>query len=417
MEEKIGVLDRAASIAAESLKKIEAPAKAKAAEESKVASEEKAKADELKKKDEGTKLAQAEAKAKEDERILAGDDTKLSDTEKKRKTELMEIKKKKDDSPDEKIKRVQESTQKRIDEIKSELLAKESKSEAKISTLEAELAELKKPKQQEDINAKVKREQAEVQAKYLEEDKTKPKEDRREMSREELDGWYLEDPVSATEWMQERTFRRNEELKKAREAAEKPVDNTEEKKRLAKEFIDKQNESKAKLIAKFPGTLPSKETIAEVKKTLGLSLTERLTDADMTKVRSELCKNEEFRLATEIVAEDPKKYLESMNGPELVMAEIEKRMNKPKGKIELTQEELDAKVEEELERRRRIDGEGITSTGRGKNVNEKNKNKGSLTAEQERVASKSKIGSENYEKMLKRRDSISGAGQGADDKD
>lgn len=334
MSEQLGVLERAANIAKESLTKIQAPAVEKAKVEASVATAEKAKADEAK-KDEGIKLAsEAEARAKEDERILTLDDKELSESELSRKTELKETKRKKDESPDEKIKRVQEASQKRIDEIKSELLSEREKTSKEIAAFKAELEELKKPKQQEDAQKDSKRLESERIAKYVDEDKLKPKEDRREMSKEDLEGWYLEDPLGATEWIQDRTLRRSEERKKIEAEAEKSKQLPVQAKQLADEFISKQNESKAKLFAKYPGANPSKELIAKTKTDLGLPLDRILTNDELSKINKALCdKSEEYRLVQAIVAEEPKKYLESTNGPELVMAEIEKRLGKKVEKL------------------------------------------------------------------------------------
>lgn len=405
------ILERAGNLAAEKLKELKVPAdKAKAEAESKVAAENKV--IDSNKKDEG-KNSQAELKAKEDERIINADDKSLSEPELSRKAELQETKKRKDESPEEKIKRVQESSQKRIDEIKSELLSERDKTKNEMASLRAELDELKRPKQQEDLKSKIKREQADIQAKYIEEDKSKPKDERREMSKEDLSDWYLEDPVEATKWIQKTEYRRARELEKLEAQAEKPKDLTEEKKNLAKEFIQKQNESRAKLISEFPGLIPSKDKIVEIRKKLELPLDRNLTKDEINKFNEEYSKhNEEFRLCAEIAKEKPE-YLESTNGPELVLDEMKKRLNKS-GKIEITEDEIQSRVNEEIERRKLIDGEGISSTKGGKIVKEDKKSKGSLSADQERVASKSKIGAENYEKMLKRRDSIAGAGSGGD---
>lgn len=397
------VLDKAAEIAKASLEKIEEPAKAKAAEAEAKGAAEKLKADEAK-KTEGIELAKkAEAKVKEDERILGEDDTKLSEPEKKRKVELLDIKRKKDDTPEAKIARTQAESQKRIDEIKSELLAKENKSAQEMAALRAEIEELKKPKAQEDAQTKSKREESERIAKYVDEDKSKPKEDRREMSKEELDGWYLEDPVEATAWINKREIRRDRELQKAREEAAKP--DPEKAKKLADDFIAKQTESRAKLIAKYPGVMPSKEKIAEFK----------AKAKDQTELNEMLSKdNPEFKLCVDIVAEDSKKYLESTNGPELVMAEMEKRLaGKPAGnrKIELTQEELDAKVQAEIERRKLVDGEGISSSTGGKKV-ETQKDKSDLRQKQEQIAKKAGMTVEQLDARIKRRETIPGASSG-----
>ena len=50
--------------------------------------------------------------------------------------------------------------------------------------------------------------------KYLEEDKDKPREERREMSKEELDNWYLEDMPEAQDWVSNRAIRRHEDRKR-----------------------------------------------------------------------------------------------------------------------------------------------------------------------------------------------------------
>ncbi len=418
MSEPIGTLERAASIAAESLKKIEAPIKAKAAEEAKVASD-KAAVVEQSKKDEGIKLAaQAEAKAKEDERILTVEDKELSEPELVRKAELKETKRIKDESPDEKIKRVQEATQKRIDEIKSENMAKENKLAERLAALEAELAESKKPKMQEDALAKSKREEAERIARYVEEDKSKPKEERREMSEEELSEFYLEDPIKATRWIRRNELFREEEARKNKIQVEKPTGDAKE---LAKEFISKQIESRNKLLAKYPGITPTKEIIIEAKKEAGVPLDRILTESELEKVNSKIEeKSELFKLCREITLSDTKKYIESVDGPELVMAEMEKRLSGKSagsaGKSGLTEEEIEAKIQAEVERRRLIDGEGITSTNGGKKVDNNLKTKSALQQKQLDIAKKAKISPEQLEKVIERRKEHSYMG-GGEDKD
>ena len=412
-EETISTLDRAASIAVESLKKIEAPVQAKAQAEAKSAAETKAKADVIEKEKVATEIKQQEARAKEDARILSEDDTKLKAEEKTRKAELVKAKEAEDATPDAKIKRVQEATQKRIDEIKSEQLAKENKAAEKLAALEAEIAELRKPKQAEDNNARIEREHAEQIATFVKEDASKPKEKRREMTKDDLDAWYLEDPTEATAWINRREIRRDRELSKLQESVDKkPTATNEEKLAAAKEFARKQNESKAKLVAKYPGTLPSKEKIIETFKKLEMPLDRNLTEAEAKKVNEVFSNdNAEYKLMMQILADNPK-ILESTEGPELVMAEMDKKLaSKPTGKLELTEEELNAKVEAEIARRKLVDGEGITSTGGGRKVvNEKAKSE--LRLIQEKAAKKAGITIEQLDAQIARREGISGANSG-----
>ena len=416
MAEQATVLENAASLAVKTLEKIQAPAKAKEAEAQAKSDAEKQKTEQVE-KEKATKLAsEQEAKAKEDARIISEDDTKLKDEEKKRKAELIKAKEEEEKTPDAKIKRVQEASQKRIDEIKSELLSEREKTAQEIAKLKNELEELKKPRQQEDAAAKSKREESERLAKYVEEDKSKPKEQRREMTKEALEEWYLEDPLSATEWIQERAHRRAEERKQA----EVKPDNNAEKQRIAKEFFDKQNESRNKLLSKFPSIVPTKEQVIEAKKEAGVPLDRNLTDEEATKVNERLdAKSELFKLCREITFSDPKKYIEQPNGPELVMAEMEKRLSgksdRTGGKLELTEEELNAKIEEEIRRRKLVDGEAGSSTHGGKKVDTTEKQKSELRQMQERAAKKAGMTVEQLDARIARRGTIKGASSGGAD--
>ena len=421
MPEQLGTLERAASIATESLKKIQTPTVEKAQAEAKSAAEAKAKADVAEKEKVATEIKAQEARAKEDARILSeSDETKLPDADKKRKAELVKAKEAEENTPEAKIKRVQEASQKRIDEIKSEMLAKENQTAKKMADLEAKLAELEKPRQQEDIKTKVEREHVEQIAKFVEADKSLPKEKRREMTKDDLDAWYLEDPTEATAWINRREIRRDRELSKLEEAAnKKPGLTQEEKLEAAKEFARKQNESKAKLSAKFPGTVPSKEKIVATFTKLGMPLDRQLTAEEAKKVNEAFSNdNAEYKLCMQILEENPK-MLESTEGPELVMAEMEKRLAKSGdkskgGKLELTEDELNAKVEAEIARRKLVDGEGVTSTSGGKKVATE-KEKSELRQIQEKAAKKAGITIEQLDKQIERRSNIKGADSGARD--
>lgn len=398
---EINVLDKAASLAISSLEKIKAPAKEEVAVEPKAATE---KVDlEEKAKD----LNAVEKSAKEDERILSADEKTLSESEAKRKTELLETKKEKAKSPEDKIKRAEEASQRRIDEIKSELLAEQNKrkqdAEA-IEKLKEELAIVKKtiqPKVDLDEKTRLKQLETERINKYVEEDKVRPRENRREMSKESLEEWYLEDPVEATAWMQERTLRRVEERKQFTEG-----ENKETAKKLADDFIAKQSESKEKLFAKFPGVNPSKEKIASFAGLKGKELVDALCED-----------NEEFKICTEIVSANPK-WIQLTNGPELVLAEMEKRLSgktSGNGKITLTEEELEAKIQAEAERRASLD-EGISST-KGKKMEQKTVKTSEQRQNLERIAKKAGIPMDSLDKTIERRRGIPGAGTFKDDND
>ena len=75
--------------------------------------------------------------------------------------------------------------------------------------------------------------------------------------------------------------------------------------------------------------------------------------------------NKEFSTMMEIIESDRKKYTESVNGPELVMAEMEKRLGKSEEKKTYTLEEVEQAKREAAEmERNRLSGidEGMSST-------------------------------------------------------
>jgi hypothetical protein len=94
---------------------------------------------------------------------------------------------------------------------------------------------------------------------------------------------------------------------------------------------------------------------------------------------------------------------------------MEKRLKKPTVKIELTQEELDAKIKAEADRLRRLDGEGITSTVGGKKVETSAKEKSELRQIQEKAAKKAGMTVEQLDKSIARRGTIKGASSGGAD--
>jgi transglutaminase/protease-like cytokinesis protein 3 len=330
-------------------------------------------------KTEGSKtiLAEAEKKAENDARILSTKDEELSDEDKKAKAELVKAKEAKE-TPEDKIKRTQEATQKRIDEVISELKAEKAErrqDKEKIAELEARLSDLTKPKEEETKASKLKELFDQQTAKYLEEDKIKPREDRREMSKEEIEEWLLDDMVAAQEWLTDRNIRRREDKRSLAQS----LDETPE--RMAQEFIKKQQESVKRLTDKYPDIHDPK--------------------------------SENYKLAREIIETDTKKYLESVDGPEQVMLEMDRR--KPKT-ITLTQEELDQMVRErtvaEAQRIANLD-EGITSSGGKKKMETETKTP--FRQKQEEIARKGGISIEALDNAIKRRESIGVISSGAEE--
>lgn len=337
-------------------------------------------------------VAEAEKQAENDARILSSKDEELSDDDNKRKEELIKAKESKE-SPEEKLKRTQEATQKRIDEVIGELKAERAareKDNKKIAELESQLESLTKPKKEEDKASKVKQLVEKQIADYLKEDENVPRETKREMSREELEDWLLEDYVAATEWLTDRNIRRN----KDKASIISSLDS--EPKKRAEEFINKQQESLKKLVARYPEVMPSPERMEKLKGKKPEEIDGILAS-----------ENEDYKLMLEIINEDKKKYLESIDGPEQVMAEMDRRKGKTSKTITLTEDELQQRIKDaavaEAQRIANLD-EGITSSG-GKKVETKEK-KSEFRLKQEEIARKAGVSIEQLDNAIKRRESI-----------
>jgi hypothetical protein len=301
-------------------------------EEEKIALE-----DTRKKEQEAITAKEAEDKKNAD--ILAKKDEELSEEEKKTKTVLVDKTRADEESKltaEEKIKRIKEETQKRIDEIHNELKQVKDKGTKDGEALQAELRTLRqenenlnkrllKPDTTSDTTVMLKKKDAERIANYLEVDAQKPREERREMTKEELSEWTMEDLESATEWIAKRTMRRERE---------RYVDVSKLRQDEAtKNFTERQSESNIRVTIKH-SDLDTSRREAELK-AQGKSGQE----IHNTLVQE----NEKYRLCTEIVKADPDKYMTADNGPELVMQEMERRLvNKPVD----NQSAADKKVEE-----------------------------------------------------------------------
>lgn len=350
-------------------------------------------------------VAEAEKQAENDARILSAKDEELSVEDKTRKAELAKAKEERErkaEAPEDKVKRIQEATQKRIDEVVGDLKAEKAQRQQdkdKIAELEAKLETLTKPKAEEDKASKLKTLVEQQTAKYLQEDKNKPRGEKREMPKEELEEWLIEDYVSATEWLTDRSVRRHED----KAEIEVSLSNAPQKK--AEEFISQQQESLKKLIAKYPSVVPSPERLAQLKGKTKDEIDEILAS-----------ENEDYRDMLEIVRTDTKKYLGSVDGPEKVMEELDRRRGKSRKTITLTEDELNQRIKDgavaEAQRIANLD-ESVTSSG-GKKV-EKQENKSEFRKKQEEVARKAGITIEQLDGAIKRRETIGVMSSNAED--
>ena len=343
-----------------------------------------------------SKDAAEAAKAAETKKIE--EETKAKEDAAKKKADELKAAEPKGD----KVAERKAEIQKEIDALVAQKKAAENElkevSQAK-AKIQQEIADAKKPKEAEDQSVVLKKAEQERIAKYAAEDAEKPREQRREMTKDAIDDWYLEDPASATEWIQERTLRRVDERKSDQQKVEVQG--------KASEFIARQEQSRAKLIAKFPQVQVStraNELMASGK-----------TAPEAHHILME--ENEHYKLCHEIATSDPK-YLESDTGPEMVMQEMEKRLSSKggdNGKKSYTAEEVERiKAEAIGSERARLAGidNGVRSTTRPgvtKPLNDFEKR-------QLEIAKKAGMTEEQLRKARERRAAIVGADNFNDEK-
>ncbi len=298
----------------------------------------------------------AEAQAKEDERVLSAKDEDLSAEDKTRKTVILKEKEDKEKAIAEKEAKdnqaILDAKEEDLNEEQRERRGKlvtedaEKKKQAKldarfgeltgkikdlerdavankdeITTLKTErdeLASKDKPAETEELVIKTFKENL---SKYAKEDKEKPREQRREMTKEELDDWLIEDLGEANDWMAERSYRRAEDKRTIRQG-------------LATEGLDKkQRESLDRVFKKHPemDTEKSRERIIALKK-------EKKSVQEIADVLAE--EFPEVVLTYQVGDEHPE-WGKEADGPERVMREVEKRMANPKKPIEGEDTEAD----------------------------------------------------------------------------
>ena len=295
--------------------------------------------------------AQEKSKADNEKRILEAKDADLTDEERETKLELFGKKREADKKAE-----IQKEIDDRIGEVTGKLKAETAKREK----LEAEIAELRNKSEKDPGKVEVELEKLEQTrvAKNLAADASLPREKRREMSDEDLQEWLVEDMVQAQRWLAKQEVRKDRE--RAADEAKLNGGDGDGMNKKAEAVIQKQKESNARVFAKHPEL--------DVTRRVNAMKAEGKSAAEI----GEAIKNDpKCKLALEIIQENQDKYLLAENGPELVAAEMEKRMkSNHKGE---TQEERDKRiadeaVEAERQRLASID-EGVNSTrGKGQDV-------------------------------------------------
>ena len=244
--------------------------------------------------------------------------------------------------------------------------------------------------------------------KYLEEDRRLPREERREMSKEEYEDWLAEDIASATDWRVEQRLRRDREKK---EDAEKLKIKSEVTK-----IRNSQRISQTRVEARHPELNVSKER--EQLKNQGM-LEEEIH-------KHFLENNEKYRVMAEIMQSDrtlAQKAILDPKGPELLEKEMLKRLDSTSSQDDNDEDEL-AQVRSELaalkemmgveeDRKSRIDV-GITSKKGARPVKNKKVDPQSdaIANELAKLNKKGyKMTKEEYDDMMARRDTIRGADQ------
>lgn len=304
------------------------------------------------------KAAEDAKKAEEDKKLLEAKDEELDDAGKKAKKELLVLKE------TEREAKKEASIQKRIDELVGDLKAEKADREQdkkKINDLESELKTLRgqvdrNPEKDGQALAKL---QSDRIKKYETDDKALPREQRREMSREDLEEWMVEDMVAAQEWIAERQMRRRDDRAEDEKQVKKPeLDRATKEKGNA--ILKKQDESSARVIKRHP-ELDTTKRMAEL----------RNQGKSEDELRAIIYKeNPKVKMFMEIMKEEPDDML-SENGPELIAAEMEKRLKiKP---AESDEDRIrDEAAESERQRQAEIEA-GLQSTRGGGPKQEGNK--------------------------------------------
>lgn len=231
--------------------------------------------------------------------------------------------------------------EKRIDELVGQIKAERAdriQDKDTIKKLQAELDGLKnrveKPAKDEAQSKKIAELEQQRVAKYLAEDKELPREERREMSKSDIEEWVIEDPTAAMRWEAKRALREQDERKADLESFEVDTE--------AEAIVQKRDVSQKRVLQKHP-------ELAFETRAKELAATGKSREEVMKQIAKE---NPKMGVILQIISEPgaQEKYAFSADGPEQLMQEMERRLEKPapaKADAKETSEERDAKIAEE----------------------------------------------------------------------
>ena len=298
---------------------------------------------------------------------------------------------KEENAKDEQIEQIKKSTQARIDELTKEVNEeRRSRDEdnKKSEALEEEIKSLRQRLEKDGvIDSDEKVTEKSVKAnwdKFVSEDAEKLFAERREMSKEDLEDFMIEDSVAAQEWLIERRFRREKELDFAKTSKQ------EQEALLSQEEYDNQvGESRRKLLTKYPDLEISKRRFEVAK--------EVMTEEEYTKVNvpdgnlTEKAQKEKYAIIgkyaeqmdtairkenktydemMKIIESNKDKYLNNPKGPEMVMLELDKILSEsssekvpPTYTVEEVEKIKREAAEAERERLESIDNGGNPPSG------------------------------------------------------
>ena len=352
-------------------------------------------------------VGDAEKAAEDNIRILEAKEADLSDEDKAKRKELITKQEAKKAEATEK--EGKSNVEKRIGELTGQVkdLKRDGTSDKEtIAKLQTQIDDLQKESNatpEQKAKEELKKVEDDRIAKYAEEDKDLPRDERREMSRDDLEEWLLEDIVSANEWMTDRLLRRRDES-----AKDKASEDTKSK---VTEILKQQKDSEKRMMDKHPALKDA------IKRRKELS-DEGKNDEDINKIV--LQENPTVRAFAAVMRSMTPKENEDIqlapDGPEKLMRKVEKYMAdlKPTKKTkEETPEETEEREQEianeaaEAERQRMADLDASKSSTRTspKAVEQSDQYKQQLA-----VAKKSGISEERLKEILARRKKIPGLG-------